>query len=181
MKALNALWFTVRALVRRTRVDAELDEELAFHLDRETATHERDGMSAADARREAMRHFGGIQNVREECRDVRRVSWLKDLRADMRFALRLVRLYPGFSANVILISALGIAACATTFSLVSGILFVGNGRLRGGRGRVERACRLRSAVVRRRPASPRDRRPIIAACAPMYAATRVDPMESLRA
>jgi putative ABC transport system permease protein len=122
MKTLNALWFTLRSLVLRGRVDAELDEELAFHLDRETAMHEQGGMTAAEARREAMRHFGGVQRVREECRDVRRVSWLDDARADVRFGLRLVRLYPGFSANVILISALGIAACATTFSLVSGIL-----------------------------------------------------------
>ena len=66
--------------------------------------------------------FGGVQRYREECRDVRRVSWLEDLRTDVRFALRLARHHPGFSANVILISALGIAACVTTFSLVSGIL-----------------------------------------------------------
>ncbi|HTE47315.1 MAG TPA: ABC transporter permease, partial [Gemmatimonadaceae bacterium] len=122
MKILNALWFSVRALFARRRADADLDEELAFHLEREAAMHERDGMPAAEARREAARHFGGVQRYREECRDVRRVSWLDDARADIRFALRLIRLYPGFSANIILISALGIAACATTFSLVSGIL-----------------------------------------------------------
>ena len=120
--ALFRFWFSLRALVARRRLDDELDEELAFHLERETAVHERGGMTRADARREAMRRFGGLQRVREECRDVRHLSWLHDLLTDIHFAFRLARHYPGFSANVILIAALGIAACATTFSLVSGIL-----------------------------------------------------------
>jgi putative ABC transport system permease protein len=122
MKALSALWFSLRALVRRRRADAEMDEELAYHLEREASLHEARGLSVASARREAMVRFGGIQRYREECRDVRRMRWLDDARADIRFALRLVRLHPGFSGNVILISALGIAACVTTFSIVSGIL-----------------------------------------------------------
>jgi putative ABC transport system permease protein len=122
MKALSALWFSVRSLVIRRRADTELDEELAYHIEREAAMYEHQGMSRADARREAHRQFGGVARYRDECRDVRRTTWLDDARADIGFALRLIRLYPGFSANVILISALGIAACATTFSIVSGIL-----------------------------------------------------------
>src|SRR4029079_5577915 len=59
---------------------------------------------------------------RDECRDVRRTSLLDDLASDVRFALRLVRLHPGFSANVMLVAALGIAVCASAFSVVSGIL-----------------------------------------------------------
>ena len=122
MKVLNALWFTLRSIIRRRRVDDDLDEELAFHLERETALYEQRGMSPETARREATRHFGGVQRYREECRDVRRARWLDDFASDSRFALRLARRHPGFAANVILISALGIAACSVTFGLVSGIL-----------------------------------------------------------
>lgn len=122
MKTLSALWFSLRALFTRAQAGDDIDEELAFHLERETRMHEQSGMSPSEARREAMRTFGGVQRYREECRDVRRVSWLTDLGTDVRFALRLARHHPGFSANVILISALGIAACVTTFSMVSGIL-----------------------------------------------------------
>src|SRR5207302_7409539 len=122
MKTVSALWFSLQALFRSSQTGTDIDEELAFHLEREAKMYEQSGMSPADARREATRRFGGVQRYREECRDVRRVSWLEDLRTDVRFALRLAHHHPGFSANVILISALGIAACVTTFSLVSGII-----------------------------------------------------------
>jgi putative ABC transport system permease protein len=121
-RTLRRFWFAARALLWRTRVDAEIDEELAFHVERETALLVKRGLSPADARREALIRFGGVQRYREECREVRHVSWVDDLAADGRFALRLVRFHPGFSANVIIIAALGVAVCSTTFSLVSGIL-----------------------------------------------------------
>src|SRR5690349_8022991 len=98
MKSLSALWFSIRTLVHRNRADADIDEELAFHIEREAAMYERDGMSRDDARREAIRQFGGVQRYREECRDVRRTSLLDDAASDARFALRLIRLHPGFSA-----------------------------------------------------------------------------------
>jgi putative ABC transport system permease protein len=120
--ALRRLWSVVRALLQRERLDADIDEELAFHVEREAALLTERGLAFTDARREALRRFGGVQRYREECREVRQVSWLDDLATDARFALRLVRFHPGFSANVIIIAALGVAACSTTFSLVSGIL-----------------------------------------------------------
>jgi hypothetical protein len=122
MNIFRNAWFSLRALLVRDRVGSEIDEELSFHLERETRMLVQSGLSAADARREAIMHFGGVQRYREECRDVQRVSWLEDLQTDVRFALRLIAHHPGFSTNVILISGLGIAACVTTFSLVSGIL-----------------------------------------------------------
>ena len=122
MRLIKSLWFSLRSLAFRTKADADIDEELSYHIDREAAMYEREGMSRDDARREALRQFGGIARYRDECRDVRRTSLLDDLASDVRFALRLVRLHPGFSANVILVAALGIAVCASAFSVVSGIL-----------------------------------------------------------
>src|SRR5688572_29076660 len=115
MRIFSALWFSLRALLGRDRDGADIDEELAFHLDREARLLEQSGMSPTDASREATMRFGGVQRYREEARDVRRLSWLTDLGTDARFALRLARHHPGFSVNVILISTLGIAACVTTF------------------------------------------------------------------
>lgn len=122
MRYLSAFWFTVRALFVRDSVADEIDEELAYHLEREAQLHRQSGMSPDAATREAKRRFGGALRYREECRDVRRVSAIDDLRTDVRFTLRMARHHPAFSASVILISALGIAACVSTFSLVSGIL-----------------------------------------------------------
>jgi len=121
-KSISRAWFMMRGLVLRRRVDAEIDEELSFHLEREAALFVRRGMSVPDARRAAALRFGGVERYREECREVRRVSWVEDFAADVHFSLRLVRMHPSFSANVILIAALGVAICATTFSVVSGIL-----------------------------------------------------------
>jgi putative ABC transport system permease protein len=106
----------------RTKADADIDEELAYHIEREAAMYERNGMSRDDARREALKQFGGVSRYRDECRDVRRTSIVDDAATDVRHALRLLRLHPSFSANVIVISAIGIVACATTFSIVSGVL-----------------------------------------------------------
>jgi predicted permease len=122
MKMLKSLWFSLRSLVFRAKADADIDEEIAYHIEREAAMYERQGMSGTDARREALKQFGGVERYRDECRDVRRTSLIDDAIADTRHALRLIRLHRGFSANVVLISALGIVACATTFSIVSGVL-----------------------------------------------------------
>jgi putative ABC transport system permease protein len=122
MRMLKSFWFSLRSLLFRDRTDRDIDDELAYHLEREAAMYERDGMSRDEARREAIKQFGGIERYRDECKDVRRTSLLDDAVTDVRHALRLIRLHRGFSANVIIISALGIVACATTFSVVSGVL-----------------------------------------------------------
>ena len=122
MRIIKSLWFSLRSLVLRTKADTDIDEELAYHIEREAAMYERDGMSHAEAHREALKQFGGVSRYRDECRDVRRTSLIDDAVSDVRHALRLIRLHRGFSANVIIISAIGIVACATTFSVVSGVL-----------------------------------------------------------
>ena len=119
---IKSLWFSVRSLVFRTKADADIDEELTYHIEREAAMYERDGMSRDEARREAVKQFGGVGRYRDECRDVRRTSLIDDAVTDVRHALRLIRLHRSFSANIIIISTLGIVACATTFSIVSGVL-----------------------------------------------------------
>jgi len=112
----------LRALLRRTAADRELTEEIRFHLDQETEKNVRSGMSPAEARRVALAHFGGVERVREEHRDVRRLPWLEDAASDARFAHRSMRRTPALAAAAIITLALGIGANVAIFSAVNAVV-----------------------------------------------------------
>src|SRR4028118_1159463 len=79
----------VRALVRRDDVERELDEELAFHLEMETEKNVRSGMTPAEARRQAVLEFGGVEKHKEEVRDARWLGGLNGLSLDTRLGARM--------------------------------------------------------------------------------------------
>ena len=68
-----------RALFRKNELERELDAELRFHLERDTAQNLQSGMSAEEARLVALRSFGGFEQSKEECRDARGVRVLEEL------------------------------------------------------------------------------------------------------
>src|SRR5438094_1039647 len=111
------------ALFRRRGLEADLDAELRSHLEMAVELNLRKGMSAEDARREALRSFGGVEQTKENYRDQRGLPMIETTLQDLRFGLRMLRRSPGFSALAILCLTLGIGANAAVFSWVEGILF----------------------------------------------------------
>ena len=111
------------ALFRRRRLEDDLDDELRSHLEMAVELNLSKGMSPEDARREALRGFGGVEQTKELYRDQRGLPMLETTWQDLRFGLRLLRRSPGFSTLAILCLTLGIGANAAVFSWIEGILF----------------------------------------------------------
>jgi predicted permease len=120
-------WFTaplrLRSILRGGRVERELDEELQFHLDRKIEEGIAKGLSPREARYAAMRAMDGLEQRREEMRDMRRIHWLTDFLDDVRYAIRSLRRAPGLAAFVVATLALGIGMTAAPFSMVDALIF----------------------------------------------------------
>ncbi|PYU50302.1 MAG: hypothetical protein DMG48_13310, partial [Acidobacteria bacterium] len=122
-EGFGALLHRIAALFRRRRLEKDLDDELRSHLEMAIELNVRKGMSPADARREALRSFGGVEQTKEIYRDQRGLPMIETTLQDLRFGLRMLRRSPGFSILAILCLTLGIGANAAVFSWIEGILF----------------------------------------------------------
>ncbi len=115
------LLYRLRALLRRGAVETDLDDELRLHLEHEAAKHERAGCSPGEARRRARLALGGVEQVKEDCRDARGTRWIEDFGHDLRYGARQLRFNPGFALVGIGSLALGIGANTAIFQLVNSV------------------------------------------------------------
>jgi macrolide transport system ATP-binding/permease protein len=120
-------WFTaplrLKSIFRRRHAERELDEELQFHLEKKIEEGIAEGLSPEEARHQALRAMGGIDQRKEEIRDARHVHWLTDFTDDVRYAFRSLRRTPGLSVFVMVTLALGIGMTALPFSMLDALIF----------------------------------------------------------
>src|ERR687898_1583954 len=119
---LRDLFLRIRALVAPHHVERELDEELAFHIERETQKHIAAGLSPVEARTRALARFGPVPLAADQCRDVRGTGLVNDLRRDIGYAFRTFRRAPLAALTIVATVALGLGLVAVVFTVYNVVL-----------------------------------------------------------
>ncbi|HEY6971498.1 MAG TPA: ABC transporter permease [Candidatus Angelobacter sp.] len=122
MKSFRAFFFRLSGWFRKRNREQEMMDEFESHLQMHIADNIRSGMSAEEARRQALLKFGGMESAKESVRDRSRLRGLETAWQDFRYALRTLRRNPGFAVTAIASLALGIGASIAIFTVADNLL-----------------------------------------------------------
>jgi predicted permease len=122
MKVLRTWLSRLAGMFLSGRQERDLSDEIASHLQMHIDDNLRAGMSPELARRDALLKLGGIESLKEACRDRRSVPFFENLVRDVRFAIRQLRKNSGFTVTAILMLALGMCASVAIFAFVDAAL-----------------------------------------------------------
>jgi putative ABC transport system permease protein len=110
------------SLLRRKEQETRLDKGLSFHIEQRVLDLRRSGLNEEEAQRRVRLEFGGMDQVKEDCRDARGARWIERFGCDARYAVRVLSRRRGFAATAILATAVGIATITVVFSIVHAVL-----------------------------------------------------------
>src|SRR5262245_41857499 len=122
MPWIDRVLLRLRSLFRFARVESELDAELRFHLEHQVQLGLAAGLTPVEARAAAAAELGGLDPIKERCRDERRVAFVDHFARDVRYAIRTLARDPAFSLVAIATIALGIGVNAAMFTIVHAVL-----------------------------------------------------------
>ena len=120
---LSELLYRLRALFRRKTLEGELDDELQFHLEKQIDKYLKSGLDRPEAVRRTRLTFGGLEQVKEECREARGVFILETLIQDLGYAIRRWFKNPGFALSAVTAIGLGIGVNTAVFTIANAVLF----------------------------------------------------------
>jgi predicted permease len=123
MTLLHRLAAVVRRIVHRNRAEQDMNDELESVVEFAAADRIQNGMSPAEAHRQAVLHLGGVEQARERICAAQPGAWLQDLLHDVRYAFRTFARLPGFAAVALVLLALGIGATTVMFTVIHSVLF----------------------------------------------------------